>query len=243
MRQEKALLVIALASIVWAGSALGEDAPPDPWSGSGELSFVSTAGNTDTETLGLGFEIAYKPGVWTTEAKVGYLRAESDGELTAEKLTGLLGLRRSLNERFDLYARTTFLQNEFAGVDSNWGLEAGGIYKALTGDRHFLDLSAGLGYTSEDRVSGESLEFAMATLGAVYKWKISESTDFTNDFGFVYDLEDSEDWRIANTTAIAASINKLFSLKVSYGLNYQNEPAQGFEKRDAVTAVALVAKF
>lgn len=243
MKQTSTLLVIALAFITWAGSSLGEDAPADPWSGSAELSFVSTSGNTDTESLGFGFEIAYKPGVWTTEAKLGYLRAESDGVLTAEKLTGLLGLRRSLSERFDLYARTTFLQNEFAGVDSNWGIEAGGIYKALTGDRHFLDLSAGLGYTSEDRVSGESLEFAMATLGAAYKWKISESTDFTNDFGFVYDFEDSDNWRIANTTAVAAAINKLFSLKVSYALNYQNEPALGFEERDAVTSVALVAKF
>jgi len=225
------------------GVVLAEDPPPNPWSGSAELSFIQTSGNTDTQSLGMGFEITYKLGVWTTEAKLGYLRAETDGDLTAEKLTGLLGARRSLSEVFDVYARTTYLQNEFAGLNSSWGLEAGGLYKALTGDRHFLDLSAGLGYTTEDRVSEANRDFAMATLGAKYKWKISESTDFTNDFGYVYDFDDSEDWRIANATALTTAINKIFSLKVGYALIYLNQPAAGFEKRDATSSVALVAKF
>jgi putative salt-induced outer membrane protein YdiY len=104
-------------------------------------------------------------------------------------------------------------------------------------------MSAGLGYTTEDRVSEEDLDFAMATLGAVYKWKISESTDFINDLGFVYDLDNSDDWRIANGTSLATAINSIFSLKVSHALNYQNNPSAGFEKRDTVTSAALVAHF
>jgi putative salt-induced outer membrane protein YdiY len=92
-------------------------------------------------------------------------------------------------------------------------------------------------------VSDEDRDFAMATLGAKYKWTISKTTDLTNDFGFVYDFDDSENWRIANTTALTTSINAIFSLKVAYALSYLNEPAAGFEKRDATSSVALVAKF
>jgi len=240
---KKKLVFLAAVFVLCVGSVTAEDAPPSPWSGSGELSFLSTSGNTDTESLGLGFDVTYKPGVWTTEAKMSYHRAETDGELTAEKLTALLGVRRSLTERFDAYARTTYLRNEFAGLNSTWGIEAGGLYKALTGDRHFLDLSGGLGYTSEDRIADEDRDFAMATLGAKYKWAISESTDFTNDFGYVYDFDDSENWRIGNTTALTTSINKIFSLKVSYALTYLNMPATDFEKRDSTSSVTLVAKF
>lgn len=243
MRKTRRVIGIVFVALLVSASVVAQDAPPSPWSGSAELSFVSTSGNTDTESLGLGFEIQYKPGVWTTEAKLGYLRAETDGELTAEKLNGFLGLRRSLNERFDLYARTTYLQNEFAGLDSSLGLEVGGLYKALTGDRHFLDLSAGVGYTTEDRISEPDRDFAMGTLGAKYKWKISESTDFTNDFYYVLNFDETDDWRIANTTAIATAINSIFSLKVAYALTYLNDPPVGFEKRDSVSSVALVAKF
>lgn len=240
----KSLALLSAAILVLSvGSASAEDAPPGPWSGSGELSFVSTSGNTDTESLGLGLEITYKPGVWTTEAKLGYLRAETESELTAEKLNGFLELRRSLSERFDIYARATYLQNEFAGLNSSWGIEVGGLYKALTGDRHFLDLSAGLGYTTEDRTSEADRDFAMATLAAQYKWAVSRTTDFTNDFYYIYDFDDSEDWRIANATALSTSINSIFSLKVAYALTYLNQPPVGFEKRDAVSSVALVAKF
>lgn len=239
----KKMIVFLVTCLVLAAGSATADEPTSPWSGSGELSFISTSGNTDTQSLGVGFEIAYKPGVWTTEAKANYLRAETDGELSAEKLTALLGLRRSLSEHFDVYARTTYLSNEFAGLNSTWGLEAGGLYKALAGDRHFLDLSGGLGYTSEDRVSEENRDFAMATVGAKYKWQISKNSDLGNDFNYVYDFDDSDNWRLANTTALTTAINSMFSLKVSYALTYLNEPAVGFEKRDTTSSVALVAKF
>jgi putative salt-induced outer membrane protein len=240
---KKMIVFFVTCLVLAAGSAAVAEEPTGPWSGSGELSFISTSGNTDTQSLGVGFEITYKPGVWTTEAKANYLRAETDGDLTAEKLTALLGLRRSLTERFDLYARTTYLSNEFAGLNSTWGLEAGGLYKALTGDRHFLDLSGCLGYTSEDRISEEDRDFAMATVGAKYKWQISKSSDLANDFNYVYDFDDSDNWRLANTTALTTAINSILSLKVSYALTYLNEPAVGFEKRDTTSSVALVAKF
>lgn len=239
----KTLFIAPLITVTVAVAASAEEPPPGPWSGSAELSFVSTSGNTDTQTLGLGFELGYKPGVWTSKLKVGFIRSENEGELTAEKLNGLLSLQRSLSERFDVYGRTTYLKNEFAGVSSNWGLEAGALYNALTGDTHSLDLSAGLGYTMESRISEADRDFAMGTLGAEYKWKISETTDFANDFGFVHDFDDSDNWRIANATSLTTSMTKVLSLKVSYVLNYQNQPSVGFEERDAVTSVALVAKF
>ncbi len=236
-------LVLCAVAFVALAAPLAADEPPPVWSGSGELSYVSTSGNTDTQTLGLGFNVEYKPGVWTSNLKLGYIRAETDGDLTAEKITGLLGTKRSVSERFDVYGRTTFLRNKFAGIDSSWGLEAGGSYKALTGDRHFLDLSLGLGYTAEDRLTEPNRDFAMSTVGADYKWKISESTDFTNEFRYFYDFDDSDDWRISNTTALSTAINSIFSLKASYALVYLNQPAVGFEKRDSVTSIALVAKF
>lgn len=244
MNARKAVSVAALVIVAGLVSpALAEDPPPGPWGGSGELSFVSTSGNTETETLGLALGLSYMPGLWTGEFKIGFLRAETDGELTAEKLTGLVGLRRSISERFDAYSRLAYLKNEFADVGSSWSLEAGGLYKALTGEVHFLDLSVGLGYTTEDRLSEADRDFAMATLGAAYKWRMTATTDLTNDFGFVHDFEDSGNWRLANATGIAAAINSIFSLKASYALAYQNEPSLGFEKRDTVTAVAFVAKF
>jgi len=51
------------------------------------------------------------------------------------------------------------------------------------------------------------------------------------------------DWRYANTLALTAKVTTLFSLKVSNTIRYVNLPVVGFTSTDAVTAIALVAKF
>ena len=66
---------------------------------------------------------------------------------------------------------------------------------------------------------------------------------FTEEAKVTYDLEDSENWRFANSASISVAINARFSLKVSHVLSYLNEPVVGFEKTDTTTSAALVAKF
>lgn len=226
-----------------APALLAEDPPKGPWTGSAELSYVSTSGNTDTSSIGFGGELHYKPGIWSVDFKASYVQAESDGVTNAEKTMLLVGVSRALNPRLDYYARAGYLSDEFSGIDSNMNAETGLAYKALTGEAHFLDLGGGVGYTSEDRTNGENLDFATGSAFAKYKWKFTKNAEFGEDAMFVADLENSDNWRFLSSTSVSAAINSIFSLKAYYNVVHLNDPVPGFEETDSTTGVSLVAKF
>lgn len=49
--------------------------------------------------------------------------------------------------------------------------------------------------------------------------------------------------RYANAVALTAKVSTIFSLKLSNTVRYLNLPVVEFKHTDAVTAIALVAKF
>jgi putative salt-induced outer membrane protein YdiY len=236
-------LVAALVVMAAAPALSAEDAPKSPWSGSAELSYVATDGNTDTQTVGFGGELHYKPGVWSWDLKASYVESESDGVTNAERTTLLAGASRTINSRLDYYARVGYLANEFAGIDSNWSGETGLSYKLLTGEEHVLDVGGGVGYTAEERTTGEDREFATGSAFGRYKWKFSKTAELAEEATFLYDFEDSDNWRFMNSLSVSAAINSLFTLKAYYNVVHLNDPVPGFEETDGTTGLSLVAKF
>jgi putative salt-induced outer membrane protein len=223
-------------------------APPHTCTGSAELSFVSTTGNTDTQTLGIGGSVECKPNKWTYTAKGAFIRSEADDVVTAKSLDTLFRAARDLTPRLKAYGQFIYFQNEFAGIENRYAVEGGLAYMLFTHPKHTLEVDGGIGYTKEDRVEvigipDEDLSFATARTGAIYRWKISETAEFGDDAGFTFNLNDGEDWRFANAAYIAAKLNTIFSLKLSYAIAYLNNPVPGFGKTDTITSAALVAKF
>jgi putative salt-induced outer membrane protein len=222
--------------------------PPRTCTGSAELSFVSTTGNTDTQTLGLGGSIECKPNKWTYTAKAAFIRSEADDVETAKSLDTLFRAARDLTPRLKAYGQFIYFQNEFAGIENRYAVEGGLAYMLLVHPKHTLEIDGGIGYTKEDRVEvlgipDEDLSFASARTGAIYRFKISETAEFGDDAGFTFNLNDSEDWRFANVAYVAAKLTTIFSLKLSYAVAYLNNPVPGFGKTDTITSAAVVAKF
>jgi putative salt-induced outer membrane protein len=247
---------IRFALFLWvaaAGAALAQ-APPCPcptppagppplWSGSAELSFLSTSGNTTTSSLGSGLEVDYKPAPWTVIFKAGYLRASTDGVTTAEQLNASVKGIRDLTPRVDVFADGAYLRNRFAGFNSLISEEAGAGYKILRGPVQTLRGELGFGYTHEDQLVGDNRSYATARAGLGYKWDFSRTAAFTNDLSYLRDLSDAKNWIFSDKAAITASLTTTFSLKASYTVLYNHEPVPTFKRTDTVTAVALVAKF
>ena len=217
--------------------------PPPPWSGSAEFSYLSTSGNTQTSSLGGGLELFYKPPPWTFSLNANYLRSSADGVLTAEQFKGALKGMRDLTAHLDVYARGGYLRNTFAGLDSLVAVDSGVGYKLLTGPAQFLRAEIGFGYSWENQTTGVDRNYANARAGLGYKWVFSKTAQFTNDFGFLLDLADTNNWIINDTAAVTASLTSIFALKASWSILYRKEPTPGFAKTDTATAVSLVAKF
>jgi putative salt-induced outer membrane protein len=241
---------VVFLSLAFSGLALAQPCPcpiptgpPPLWSGSAEVSFLSTSGNTSTSSFGGAVEVDYKPAPWAVIFKANYLHAETDHVTTAEQFASSLKGLRDLTPRLDVYVAGGYLRNRFSGIDALYTGEGGAGYKIVKGDVHTLRVELGFGYTHKEQALGGNLDYAILHSGLGYAWKFSRTAAFTEDASYNLDLSDSSNWFFVNKAAIAAALTSTFSLKASWTLLYSNEPVPTFKKTDTTTAVALVAKF
>jgi putative salt-induced outer membrane protein len=230
--------LIAVAAALLGGAVVVAEEPPHALSLG--LSYLATSGNSSSRSGGL--DVAYKQSFapWGLEATGNYFRADQDGVLTAERL--LLGVRgvHALLTDVDAFVSLSYLQDEFAGLNSRLVAAAGVSYKFLKGPVHGLTFDAALTYTRDDLVDGDASSYIGALAAAKYAWTISKTAKLTEDLSFLPSLEESSDWRIESKTALQAAVSTDVALKVSYALRYANRPVRGFEKTDTQTAVSLV---
>ena len=117
------------------------------------------------------------------------------------------------------------------------------MYSLFEQAPHKLIVDAGMGYANEQRLLGNNVSTAILAGGGLYRVKISETSELSDDGHFVFSLSAGSDWRYVNAAALTARVTSVFSLKLSNTIRYVNVPVLGFKSTDAVTAVALVAKF
>ncbi len=219
-------------------------APPPPrWSGRSGLSFVRTGGNTSTQTIGAGGELAWRPDPWRTRLRISFVRATTGGTENARSFTAELRQSHDFTPRLGAFAHTAYLRDTFAGIEHRVGADGGLAWTAVTAAPHELKVDAGIGYTHENRLAQPDRSFATGTLTLVYKLKLTPTSELQNDGSFTANLQQGRDWRFSNTAAVVVGLNGSLSVKLSYALNYLNEPVPGFKRADTVTSAALVAHF
>jgi len=217
--------------------------PPPPREGTAEFAFVGTSGNSSTQTIGLGGDVTFRPTPWTFNAKAAYVHNESDDVLKAESFDFAFKASRAIQPRLSAFARYGFLHDRFAGIEQRQTVDGGLSFIVVNTPPHSLTVDASLGYAHESRLQGEDLDNPTFATGALYKLKLSDAVDISDDLRLVFSLSDGADWRSANIAAITSKLTTLLSLKVSNTVRYVNAPVQGFQSTDSNTAIALVAKF
>lgn len=231
-----------------AGGAIAQqfaktDPPPPRWERTAELSLVATGGNTDTQTLGAGGSIIWRPGEWVTQARAAYVRSGTDGIDTAESFVADLRQSRALSPRADVYARVGYLADRFAGIDHRTTFDAGLGWLLVDEAPHTLKLDAGAGLTHEARLTAESETFAIATGSALYRFRINRTSEFTEQLRLTADLGEAGNWRLQNAAALTVTVRRALSLRIAHELKRNNRPVPGFRATDTMLAAALVAKF
>jgi putative salt-induced outer membrane protein YdiY len=242
----KATGVALMVFSVLSHLALAQTSPPPPppeREGSAEFAFVGTTGNSSTQTIGLGGEFIYRPSPWESKFKVSYVRSEAEDQLRAHALVLSVRAQRPIQHRLSGYGQYGYQRDRFAGILDRNVVEAGLSYAWLHEAPHTLIVDAGLGYANEQRLLGNNISTATLGGGGLYRLKISDTSEVTEDGHFVFALSDGSDWRYTNAVALTAKVSTIFSLKLSNAIRYLNLPVVGFKHSDAVTAVALVAKF
>jgi len=217
--------------------------PPPRLEGAGELSFVSTTGNSSTSTVGLGADVVYRPSAWVIDSKVAFVRTEANSTVNARSVAASSRLARDLSTRTSLFVHYDFLNSPFAGISQRHTVVAGLSYKAVNDGTHTLRLDVGLGAASETPVGMARMSSGTALGAAAYKLKLSDTSEFTEEARIVESLSHGNDWRFDNVAAVTAKLTTVLSLKVSHVTHVVNLPTPGFKETDTIASAAIVAKF
>jgi putative salt-induced outer membrane protein len=241
--------VLLLSSLLLpAVIAAAQDSPPPPieamWKRKIGFSYLATAGNSDTQTLGLDLSIERRPVPWGASAILRFNRADDRGATTAERYLASARASRSLEQRWDLFTSASVEKDEFSGIDLRTVVDNGFTYRPRRGPRHFLIFDGGASWTNEDRTGiGDTRDFSGALAAAKYEWKFGENSSFSEHAVVRPRFDDLDDWRGESITALTASLTRWFALRLSYELRYRNQPIGGRERTDTTSRAAIVVNF
>jgi len=215
------------------------------WSDEAELAFVSTGGNTQVMSVSGKNQLIYKftpkfKGTW----KVAALYGETDGVKTAESYFNELRFDYQFSERFFGYALGGWMKDEFAGFDNQYYLGPGVGYELFNGPKHFLSAEAGLLYSDDEFTDKRKKEYIAGRMYSKYEYAFTEKNSFSQSVEFLYDFDDSENYKVFTETAVKSALNDVLSLKASYTVKYNNRPIpETLDDTDTILAITLVVNF
>ena len=230
---------------IFAQEAEAEEEEKEPkWIGSLGLAWVATSGNTDTSTIGLDFGLESKPAPWGFTFAARGIRAENQGEQTAENYLVTARAVRKLSNRWDAFGGLAWAKDPFANFDSQAVASAGAIYTAVESERNLLTFDMGLAYTWEDRVPPEEdVDFAGGLFGLSWEWKIGASSKLTQRLVYLPNFDESADWRLNSLTAIEAAVNEWLALRFGYDIRHRNQPIGDAKSTDTTSTASVVLNF
>lgn len=211
------------------------------WKGEGELGYTATSGNTDSKNLNASLGVSRQVDKWKHAASIVSIRNEADDEVSADSLVLKEKSEYALSEKSYAFGQLRYEDDEFSGYDRQTSIAFGLGSRFVETERHFLDLSAGLGYQSlEESASDDTIEGAIVTANLNYEYKISESATFSE--AILVESGD-ENTHSESATSLKAKINGNLSTKISYLVKHNSDVPAGIDKTDEIVTVSLVYGF
>jgi putative salt-induced outer membrane protein len=234
-------MVLLFALISFLLTAMAAYAQNRKLSDEAEFSYINTGGNTDVETLKLNNKLVYLPlEQWKATWNVNTFLAKTDGEKTGEIYGTDLRLDYLFTERFYSFGLLAWLQDEFAGLEDRYYLSLGTGYAIIAGPKHTLKAETGLNHTIEEFTDGTDNSFTGARLYAQYVYLFTDKNNFSAWAEYLHDFEVKENYNANAGAALISALNGFLSLKSSYMIKYDNEPAPGATETDTIVSVTLV---
>ncbi len=241
MNSTATFFLMLLVLLTATNARAAEEEKKSPWTSSAELGYVTTSGNTETETLNLKFDIAYEIDKWKHAAHVNKLDS-SDGDVkSADKLLLTAQSNYKFTEYDYVYANVSYEDDKFSGFEYQAKVSVGYGRRLLHTDTMELDVEIGPGHRNfkVDNAPSSDDE-SLIRLAGKYLWKVSDTSNFTEDITYE-NGEDQEEWK--SVTALTAKINSWLSMKFSHTVKYLDVVPAGNTNYDRETSVTLVYTF
>ncbi len=238
---KKSTLLAAMVSTgLFSGVAFADDNGVK-WSGSGQLGFSMTSGNSDTENLSAGLLLKRESERWVSDLSLDLLRASNDDVDTAERYT----LNTKTGYKFDdndyAYYGTRWDKDKFSGFDYTITTSLGWGHKFYDGEEKRLITEVGVGYKTEafdiDRTENSGVVF----VGKLdYMRQITETTKFENML--VLEAGDDNTF-VQNDLGFSFKVSEKFAVKLAHQIRHNTDAPLDKDSTDTLVSANLVYDF
>ena len=252
IRKLAIFLIVAPAVGVWA-----DEAPPPPqgvWIGKGQLGFLSSHGNSDSESLNANVDVLRYDGAWKNEIYVGGLYGKNSGIVSAERWETRGQSNYTISGDLFAFGGLRYEHDLFDGFQYQASVTGGLGYKLINTDDTKLTAQVGAGYrrlrpeTIDKDPSGqvisrtplEATGDAIATVGVDFSHAFTKTTVFTNKFLME---AGSSDTLLHDDLALTVKMSDKLALSIGYGITDNTKPPAPLKKLDTVASVNLVFGF
>lgn len=236
----KQLTLLSAAIFATTQVVAEEAAEANTWKASAELGYVSTSGNTETDTLNAKLQGSTESENWRNEGNITALKSSTSDITTAEKYTLTLQSNYKLESPNFLFGNFNYEDEKFSGYDYRATVTVGYGRRIIEDDAMILDLEIGPGVRRSKLDLGETDNETIVRGAAKYNWKISKTSEFSE----VFTVEAGEDVTVLKSvTGLSSQINGSLSMKFTYTIKDTSEVPVGIDETDTETAVTLVYKF
>ena len=248
MRRTVRAALAAAVAIVTATSVAEAQDTTSAWAFTAELTAVWTAGNSQTNTFGLGatIERTFTNGLLkfeggglqsrstlTTRTAVGTASSFTVNETEVSEKTAEWYFARGrydhqFGQKFYVFGGADWMRNQFSGIDSRllFALGAGATWANTDRVSFKTDVSATYTF-QQDVVENPFAETSFPGVRAAYDltWQLTASTKLENVFIGDLNLKDTGDQRIDFSVGLPISISSVLAFKPSWQVLWRNQPS------------------
>ncbi len=240
------LLFFVLAQIIQASEENKE--AQKSYSSSTSFSFLLTSGNTNDRSLGLDTEQNWKSTKNHFQFKGSIIYSESEGSKDTEFYYSHFHNRIDLKSKAYILGFGKLERNVLSGYNYRLALTVGAGYFWTKSEKFVLSTEAAFGWSLENNIekdtdSNFSLSFPSLLISNTMQLALSSNSELVHQDIILFNLENSEDYRVTSISSVSISISKFFSFKISYQLKYSHNSVPGFKSTDQYLLSSLVLNF
>jgi putative salt-induced outer membrane protein YdiY len=248
-RDFRALVAVGLlATLMVPGTLAAQDERPLGWSDVAELTFVLTAGNASSSTLGIKNTAEHLWDKASFKLSFGAVRTESgitsrtatgtpdnfsisettETEVTAENFFVKSRLDRALGDAAFIFGGAGWDRNTFAGIQNRYALVSGAGKAWFDEEARRFKTDLGFTYTiQDDVVENPAADDSFFGLRGSYDYfrKLTETADLASALVVDQNLNTSDDFRADWTNSLAVAMSERLALKTSLQILYDKDPA------------------
>ena len=233
----KFLLIAPFYLLTSTLSFASETPPIATWKSDAELGFISTSGNTETDSTNAKLNVSYEKNKWRHEGKLASFSSSTGSQKTADRVNIAEKSNYKITDHHYAFISIDYEADKFSGYEYRASEAIGYGYRILPSEATTLDLFIGPGARQSKLDDGTSEDESILKLGLNFLLKINKTSEFSESIT----SEIGDDTTITKSiSALTSSVSDKLSLKLTYTIKDTSNVPPLVEETDTELSVSLV---